>query len=130
MFIIRGERSKVEMAKKKIEEAAREFDFNIFVEACTFRKGDKRRKNLFLPSRFIGLVVGKKGSIIRRIMKFSGTNIVTPKVNTLNGFKIEGTEEQIKQAIDLIKDHILSTSKVRIRETQTNQVEVTFDIDF
>lgn len=126
--MIRGDRDKVQQAKTKLEEAAQEFDFNVFVEACTYREGDKIRNNLFLPARYIGLVVGKKGSIIKKIMEISGTTIVTPKVNTLNGFKIHGSPGQIRQAIDLIKDHIHSTSNVLIDEIVQNQVEITLNI--
>ncbi|UXI22931.1 transformation/transcription domain-associated protein [Sarcoptes scabiei] len=128
VFVIRGDRDKVQQAKTKLEEAAQEFDFNVFVEACTYREGDKIRNNLFLPARYIGLVVGKKGSIIKKIMEISGTTIVTPKVNTLNGFKIHGSPGQIRQAIDLIKDHIHSTSNVLIDEIVQNQVEITLNI--
>lgn len=128
IFVITGDKDNVLLAKNKLEEAANEFDFNIFVEACTYKDGDRIRNNLFLPARYIGLVVGKKGSIIKRIMDMSGTTIVTPKVNTLNGFKIHGTTGQIRIAIDMIKDHILTTSNVMIEEQQPNQVEITLII--
>lgn len=130
IFVISGKQSNVILAKAKLEEAAKEFDFNIFVEACTYRDGDKIRFNLFLPSRFIGLVVGKKGTIIKRIMELTETTIVTPKVNTLNGFKIHGRPNQIRQAIDMIKEHILLTTNnmVQIEEWQQNQVEITLVI--
>ncbi|KAH9423924.1 K y RNA-binding domain [Dermatophagoides pteronyssinus] len=128
IFVISGDKDSVQLAKNKLEEAANEFDFNIFVEACTFKDGDRIRNNLFLPARYIGLVVGKKGSIIKRIMESSDTTIVTPKVNTLNGFKIHGKVEKIRLAIDMIKEHILSTSNVIIDEIQQNQFEITLQI--
>ncbi|OTF79186.1 KH domain containing protein [Euroglyphus maynei] len=128
IFVISGDKDNVEIAKNKLEEAAAEFDFNIFVEACTYKDGNRIRNNLFLPARYIGLVVGKKGSIIKRIMESSDTTIVTPKVNTLNGFKIHGTPEKIRLAINMIKEHILSTSNVMVEEIQHNQYEVTLMI--
>ena len=116
------------MAKNEIIKQSLQYDLNIFLEACTYRDGDKKRLNLFLPSRYIGLVVGKKGSVIKRIVDQSGATIVTPKVYTLNGFKIYGTDETIRKAIDLIKDHITTSSHAIVQEVESNSYEVTLNI--
>ena len=99
----------------------------LYNQARSYKDGDRRQVNIYLPARFIGLVVGKKGASIKRIMEQSGADIITPKVNTINGFKLYGTAPQIRNAIDQIKQHIMSSNNVTIEE-ETNLFEVTLRI--
>ena len=114
VFILKGNKKNVEEAEARIIDAAHQYDLSLFVEASTYQDGERKQLNLLLPARFIGLVVGKKGAAIKRIMEQSGATVITPKVNTLNGFKVFGTNRQIMAAINLIKQHIETTSKVSI----------------
>ncbi len=127
VFEISGRRQNVEKAKQRILEEEIAYSKSLFERACNYREGDRRMLNLYLPSRFIGLVVGKKGSSIKRIMEMSSTTIVTPKVNTINIFEIYGTQWQIQRAVELIKKHITSNNDVSITE-QANPCEVTLYI--
>ncbi|KAH9404321.1 Mex-3 RNA binding member C [Tyrophagus putrescentiae] len=127
VFEISGRRQNVEKAKQRILEEEIAYSKSLFERACNYREGDRRMLNLYLPSRFIGLVVGKKGSSIKRIMEMSSTTIVTPKVNTINIFEIYGTQWQIQRAVELIKKHITSNNDVAITE-QANPCEVTLYI--
>ena len=125
---MKGKKDNVLLAKGRINEEAARFDMELFRDACGHTDGVRRRIHLFLPPRFIGLVVGKKGNAIKRIMDLSGAQIVTPKVNTLNGFKLFGTNLEIRKAIDLIKAHISTFSLVNIIECEENMFEINLKI--
>lgn len=123
--MLKGRKKNVITAKERILAEAAQYDMSLLVEAMSYNDGNNRKQvNLLLPSRFIGLVVGKKGTAIKRIMELSGATVVTPKVNTLNGFKMFGTFQQIRQAVDLIKHHIEASSRVVIVEQNRNNCEI------
>lgn len=128
IFELTGRPAKVQMAKERILEEARNFSLSLYNRACNFKEGDRRMMNLYLPARYIGLVVGKKGASIKRIMDMSGVTIVTPKVNTINIFELYGTDYQLRKAVDCIKLHIMSNNNVTITE-KSNQVEITLLIE-
>lgn len=127
VFELSGRKQNVEMAKELILKEEVAFSKSLYNRACNFKEGDRRMLNLYLPSRYIGLVVGKKGSSIKRIMEMSNTTIVTPKVNTINIFEVFGTHSQIQKAVELIKMHITCNNDVNIIE-EANTYEVTFKI--
>ena len=127
VFVLKGRKRNVQAAKERILMEAHNYSMALYNQARNYKDGERRQVNIYLPARFIGLVVGKKGSSIKRIMEMSGADIVTPKVNTINGFKLFGTGPQIRAAVDHIKLHIMTNNNVTIVE-ETNLFEITLHI--
>lgn len=103
------------MAKQQILSDAHQFDMIIEQEAILESSPPNHLcYNFFLPPNLIGLVVGRRGCTIKAIMDKTGAKIETPKVNTINRFKVYGSREQIEKAAKEIILTIQSVTTHRI----------------
>eukprot|EP00117_Sycon_ciliatum_P025079 scpid41089/ scgid20896/ RNA-binding protein MEX3B; RING finger and KH domain-containing protein 3 len=72
-----------------------------------------------VPYRVVGLVVGPKGSTIKRIQQTTGTFIVTPSRDREPCFEVTGSAENVEQAKDEIENYIA----MRTRNSEEEDVE-------
>ncbi|KAK6306762.1 hypothetical protein J4Q44_G00236870 [Coregonus suidteri] len=119
MFVVTGRKEDVSMAKREILSAAEHFSL---IRASRNKAGPLAASGSGLPGapslpgqttiqvrvpyRVVGLVVGPKGSTIKRIQQQTHTYIVTPSRDKEPVFEVTGMPENVDRAREEIETHI------------------------
>ncbi|KAH7645449.1 kh domain containing protein 2 [Dermatophagoides farinae] len=103
VFIISGNKDKVLAVKQEIIKADSHFA-NIKEERNTkilqkINLNDAACIRLFIPDKYIGLVVGRNGWFVKDLQTMHNIYIETPKFNICNFFQLFGPRNSINSAI-------------------------------
>lgn len=116
MFVVTGRKEDVAMAKREILQAAEHFS-----QIRASRRNSTSlsplgspsptapghvTKQVRVPYRVVGLVVGPKGSTIKRIQQATNTYIVTPSRDKEPVFEVTGLPENVDRAKREVEQHI------------------------
>lgn len=114
-------------AGEHIKEEEARFDQAMQDEARAASNDKVYCLNFFLPQNMIGLVVGRAGNTIKGIMERTRTEIETPKVNTINRFKISGTKADVDRAVEEIANQITQNTRLSFKRTYDDH-SLTFEL--
>lgn len=110
VFVVTGKKEDVEKAKMMILSAAEHFSKVRASRKCLSGMNGSAEGRIsvkhHVPYRYIGLVVGQKGATIKKIQQMTNTYIQTPSRTAPPEFEIEGTEANVRLAIQEIERHI------------------------
>jgi len=116
VFVVTGRKEDVGMAKREILQAAEHFS-----QIRASRRNSTSlsplgspsptapghvTKQVRVPYRVVGLVVGPKGSTIKRIQQATNTYIVTPSRDKEPVFEVTGLPENVDRAKREVEQHI------------------------
>ncbi|KAH9393283.1 PREDICTED: RNA-binding E3 ubiquitin-protein ligase MEX3C-like [Rhagoletis zephyria] len=125
VFVIKGKRADVYKVKQEIMSAAAHF---MRIELTKREKLDSVMNSeestsikLFVPTRYVGLVIGRNGRIVRELQTAHQVFIETPKFDLRHYFCIYGTELAIHSAIKAIYELLVKRSGICFSQSQ-NQV--------
>lgn len=116
VFVVTGRKEDVALAKREILQAAEHFS-----QIRASRRNSQSlsplgsptltapghvTKQVRVPYRVVGLVVGPKGSTIKRIQQATNTYIVTPSRDKEPVFEVTGLPENVDRAKKEVEQHI------------------------
>ncbi len=109
VFSISGRPDHVNSAKFEIMAAAEHFSQIRAArpQASTMTGSDKVTIFVRVPYRVVGLVVGPRGSTVKRIQQLTRTFIVTPSRDKEPCFEVRGTPENVERARKEIESYIV-----------------------
>ena len=116
VFVVTGRKEDVALAKREILQAAEHFSqirasrrnsssLSPLSSPCPTAPGHVT-KQVRVPYRVVGLVVGPKGSTIKRIQQATNTYIVTPSRDKEPVFEVTGLPENVDRAKREVEHHI------------------------
>ena len=115
MFIITGRPEDVSSAKREIMTAAEHFT-NIRAKRASSTSNDGGNVGLSdgvrvsimvrVPYRVVGLVVGPRGTTVKRIQQLTNTYIVTPSRDKDPAFEVRGSPDNVAKAKAEIESYI------------------------
>ena len=79
---------------------------------------------LFLPNRFIGLVIGRNGNIVREIQTTHKVYVETPKYDVRQFFRVYGIRTDIIAAVEAIQRMLHAKTMIELSIFYRNQDEV------
>ncbi|CAG2179158.1 unnamed protein product, partial [Oppiella nova] len=110
VFIITGDRHKVEEVRAEIQSASLHFTAVDEERKQKFKHNSDIPGsicvNLRTPNDLIGLIVGRNGATIRNIQKVSETYIETPKESHNQWFTMTGLTANVENAKHMIAEHV------------------------
>lgn len=120
VFIIKGQRDKVMEVKQEIIKADNHFSSIKEARNTKIAKmidsEDATTIRLFIPNRYIGLVVGRNGWFVKALQQKYQIYIETPKFELCCYFQLYGPKERLQTVKKSIFDHILKKTGIRFTE--------------
>ncbi|KAI7691357.1 RNA-binding protein MEX3A, partial [Sarcoptes scabiei] len=120
VFIIKGQRDKVLEVKQEIIKADNHFSNIKEARNSKIAKmiDSKACYRLFIPIKYIGLVVGRNGWFVKNLQSKYQIHIETPKFDLCNYFQLYGQRERLHIVKELIFEHILKKTGIRFNQKQ------------
>jgi len=113
VFVVTGHPDNVRMAVAAIEKASNHFTRLMESRSNTCAVGEVTVL-VEVPQQYVGVVVGRNGSVIIKIKEQTNTRINTPKGDAANpSFEVTGTRVNVEAAKEAILDKVYQAFQLR-----------------